>query len=189
MRRFFLPVLVLLMTATVSAAAPVRYAFDYNDSNVGFTFVFDGQEFEGNFRDFTGDAVLDFEKAANSSVDVTIDTTSAETGIFLATDALKSPRVLAVRKYPEMRFVSRTARREGNGAIVTGDLTIRDVTRPVELNVTLFRDPGTEPTERDNLILRVTTSINRSDFNAGGYPELVDDEIKIDIRARIYKVK
>ena len=191
MRHFFLSVVVMLATvaASATAAAPVRYAFDYDDSNIGFVFVFDGEEFRGSFRRFTGDVVLDFERAANSSVDVTIDTTSAYTGIFLATDALKSPRVLAVRKYPEMRFVSRSARRDGNGAIVTGDLTIRDVTRPVELDVRLFRDPGTEPTERDNLILQVTTSINRSEFNAGGYPDMVEDEIKIDIRARINRIE
>ena len=189
MRKFLLAVSLLLAVAVPATAEPIKYAFDYDDSNIGFFYVFDGQEFEGSFKKFTGDVVLDFQKPSNSSVNVTIDARSAQTSVFLATDALKSPKVLAVRKYPEMRFVSRSARREGNGAIVTGDLTVRDVTRPVQLDVTVFRDQGTEPTERDTLILRVKTSINRSDYNAGGYPDMVEDEIKIDIRARINRIK
>lgn len=189
MRGIFLFVSLLLAIAAPLAAKPIKYAFDYEDSNIGFFYVFDGQEFEGRFAEFTGDVVLDFQQPSNSSVNVIIDTTSAQTSVFLATDALKSPKVLAVKKYPEMRFVSRSARREGNGAIVTGDLTVRDVTHPVQLDVTVFRDQGTEPTERDTLILRVRTSISRSDFNAGGYPDMVEDEIKIDIRARINRVE
>jgi polyisoprenoid-binding protein YceI len=179
---------VTLMTG-LAHAAPITYAFDYSDSDIGFLYEFDGQEIRGRFPDFTGELTLDFQRVANSRVNVIIDTTTALGGFVFATQSLKSPSVLHTTKYPQMIFVSRQARAEGNGAIVSGDLTIRDVTRPVELTVTVLRDAGTEPSERDNLILRVKTSISRSDFDAGGYQEYVSDTLDIDIRARIKRVE
>lgn len=189
MRKIFLSLGFLFAIAAPLAAAPIRYAFDYSDSDVGFTYAFDGHEFRGGFPEFSGELVIDFQKVANSSVDVKIDTTGAQAGFIFATGALRGPKVLAVNRYPEIRFTSNSAQPEGNGAIVTGDLTIRDVTRPVQLVVTVFRDPGTDPGERDNLILRVSTTIRRSDFNAGGYSDFVSDLLDIDIRARINRIK
>ncbi len=192
MKRFCLAVcttLFLSLTAGLGQAAPLTYEFDYSDSEVGFLYEFDGQEIRGKFPDFTGQLTLDFQQVANSKVDVLIDTTTVQGGFIFATQSLKGPKVLHSRKYPQIRFVSRSARAQGNGAIVSGNLTIRDVTRPVDLFVTVLRDAGTDPSERDNLILRVETSIKRSDFNAGGYQEFVSDTLIIVIRARIKRVK
>lgn len=192
MKSFFLTLIALVyvcLTATVGWAKPLTYAFDYADSDIGFLYEFDGQEIRGRFPDFTGKLTLDFQKVANSKVDVVIDTTTAQGGFIFATQTLKGPKVLHSTKFPQMRFESTSARTTGNGAIVTGDLTIRDVTRAVDLIVTVLRDAGTQPSERDNLILRIKTSINRSEFNAGGYPDYVSDILDIDIRARIKRVK
>jgi polyisoprenoid-binding protein YceI len=192
MKHFCLTLCTLVymsLTASLGWAAPLTYAFDYSDSDIGFLYEFDGQEIRGRFPDFTGQLTLDFQKAANSKVDVIIDTTTARGGFIFATQALNGPKVLHSRKYPQMRFVSKSARSSDNGAVVTGDLTIRDVTRPVDLKVTVLRDAGTEASERDNLILWIETRIKRSDFNAGGYQELVSDILGIDIRARIKQVK
>lgn len=189
MGKFLLSLGLLFAFAACSAAAPINYAFDYSDSDVGFIYEFDGQQFRGKFPDFSGELVIDFQKVANSKVSVTIDTTTAQGGFIFATGALRGPRVLAVDRYPEMRFVSRSAQLEGNGAIVTGDLTVRGVTRPVQLQVTVLRDAGTEPSERDNLILRAQTSLRRSEFHADGYNDLVSDTLNIDIRARIRRIK
>lgn len=189
MRNFWTSLAFLFACATSAAAFPIYYAFDHSDSNIGFTYEFDGQKIRGQFPDFSGELVIDFQKVSNSIVNVTIDTTTAQGGFIFATGALRGPKVLAADRYPQMRFVSRSARPEGGGAIVTGDLTVRDVTRPVELVVSVLRDAGTEPTERGNLILRVTTSLRRSDFQADGYSDLVSDMLDIDIRARIRRIK
>ncbi len=189
MGKFLLSLSLLFAFAASAAAVPMNYAFDHSDSDVGFTYEFDGQEIRGKFPDFSGELVIDFQKVLNSTVKVTINTTTAQGGFVFATGALRGPKVLAVDQYPEMHFVSRSARPEGNGAIVSGELTVRGVTRPVELAVTVLRDEGTDPSERDNLILRATTSLKRSDFNADGYSDLVSDTLNIDIRARIRRVK
>lgn len=192
MKRYFLGLSTLIFAAFAAGllqAAPISYAFDYSDSDIGFLYEFDGQEIRGRFPDFTGELKLDFQRVANSQVNVVIDTTTAMGGFVFATQSIKGPKVLHATKFPQMSFVSRKARVDGNGAIVSGDLTIRDVTRPVDLKVTVLRDEGTEPSERDNLILRVKTSIKRSDFNAGGYQEFVSDTLDIDIRARITRVE
>lgn len=189
MGKFLLSVSLLFAFAASLAAAPINYAFNYSDSDVSFTYEFDGQQFRGRFPNFSGELVIDFQKVANSKVRVTIDTTTAEGGFIFATGALKGPKVLAVDRYPEMRFVSRSARPQGNGAIVSGDLTVRDVTRPVDLEVTVLRDAGTEASERDNLILRARTRLRRSEFHADGYSDLVSDTLDVDIRARIRRVK
>jgi polyisoprenoid-binding protein YceI len=192
MKQLCVALLAIVWLSLISGAAqsaPFTYAFDHTDSDIGFVYEFDGQDIRGSFPDFTGELVLDFQRVANSKVDVTIDTTTALGGFVFATQSLKGPKVLHSQKFPQMRFVSQSARAEGNGAIVSGDLTIRDVTRPVDLIVTVLRDEGTLASERDNLILRVKTRINRSDFNAGGYQEYVSDILDIDIRARIKRVK
>lgn len=189
MRNFWASLAFLFAFATAAAAFPIHYAFDHSDSDIGFTYEFDGQQIRGSFPDFSGDLIIDFHKVMNSLVEVTIDTTTAQGGFIFATGALTGPKVLDVDNFPHMRFISRSTRPEGNGAIVTGDLTVRDVTRTVELTVKVLRDAGTEPTERDNLILRATTRLRRSDFDADGYDEFVSDTLDIDIRARIRRIE
>jgi polyisoprenoid-binding protein YceI len=68
---------------------------------------------------------------------------------------------------------------------VTGNLTIRGVTRPVTLLAEVFRPKGSAEDDRSRLTVRLTGRVNRSDFGAAGWSDMVGDEVRIVINARI----
>lgn len=90
----------------------------------------------GRFNAYTAEIVFDQDAVENSSVTATIDTTSIDTKIQDRDDHLMSADFLDVENYPEITFVSTSVVPAGNNAMtVTGDLTIKDVTQSVDLNV------------------------------------------------------
>jgi polyisoprenoid-binding protein YceI len=98
---------------------------------------------------------------------------------------MKGPKVLDAETWPEITFLSSAVRGEGDGALVDGALTIRGVTRPVTLNASLYRQRGTAPGDLSQLTIRLTGAVNRSDYGATGWSDMVGDQVRIDILARI----
>lgn len=88
-----------------------------------------------------------------------------------------------------MLFRSTAIRRDGDGAEVQGDLTIRGVTRPVVLQATIYRQKGTEEGDLRQLTVQLKGSVRRSDFGATGWLDMVGDEVRLTILARIAKVE
>jgi polyisoprenoid-binding protein YceI len=73
----------------------------------------------------------------------------------------------------------------GEGADVTGNLTIRGVTRAITLQARISRPTGTAADDFDRLTVRLSGRVNRSDFGATGWSDMVGDEVRIFITARI----
>ncbi len=167
----------------------VAEAFDYaiitDQSMVGFTYQFGDDEVIGQFIDYSAAISIDFERAANSIVNVTLNTDTAKAGFIFATQALRSKKVLYSAQYPDIKFVSKSVKASGPNATITGLVTVRGITKPLILNARLFRDPGTKSSERDNLRIRITGALNRHDFGASGYPNDVGAILAIKINARI----
>ena len=146
----------------------------------------------GRFEELEGTISLAPEEdVENSRVEAVIDASSIDTGQEERDEHLRSADFLAVEAHPELRFESRDVRQEEDGSLtLTGDLTIRDVTREVELEVTRLGG-GTDPWGNERIGFRGTTAIDRRDFGltwnqaleAGGV--LVGHEIRItlDIQA------
>jgi len=111
--------------------------------------------------------------------------TGAKASFPFAAQALKGPKVLDAKVYPRMTFESTSVRRAGEAADVTGNLTIRGVTRPVTLRAQIFRPQGSAATDLDHLTVKLTGRLNRSDFGATGWSDMVGDEVRIIITARI----
>jgi polyisoprenoid-binding protein YceI len=84
-----------------------------------------------------------------------------------------------------MTFESLSVTGAGETAEVTGNLTIRGVTRPVTLVAQIFRPQGSATYDRSRLTVRLTGRVNRSDFGATGWSDMVGDEVRIVITARI----
>ena len=116
---------------------------------------------------------------------MTLRTDTAKAGFAFATSALRSKSVLHTKQFPDIRFVSKSVRAAGAGAIIKGDVTVRGITKPLTLNAVLLRDPGTKASERDDLRMRITGKLNRHDFGASGYPDQVGPDLAIKIDARI----
>jgi polyisoprenoid-binding protein YceI len=86
-----------------------------------------------------------------------------------------------------MRFTSTSVAARGDGASVKGNLTIRGVTRPVTLEARIWRQQGTETGDRSRLTIQLTGAVNRSDFGATGFADMVSDRVRITITARIIR--
>lgn len=187
MKRFILPALaVLAMALPVSAnAASETFVFDPNHTSVLWHanhFGFSNPM--GRFGIKDGSVTLDQANPKASSVDVTIDTDSLETGIDKFNEHIKSKDFIDAKTFPTATFKSTKVDVTGKDtAKVTGDLTLHGVTKPVTLDVKLNKI-GEHPMNKKNTAgFSATTTIKRSDFGISAYVPNVSDEIKLEIEA------
>jgi polyisoprenoid-binding protein YceI len=145
----------------------------------------------GRFAKYAGTVQLDESDLTRSVVEATIDAASIDTGTAQRDDHLRSADFFDVQRFPELRFKSKRIERASEDRYrVVGDLTIRDVTREVTLDVE-YGGAGKDPwgSQRAGFVAR--TAIDRKDFGlkwnqaleAGGV--LVGDrvEIELDVQA------
>jgi polyisoprenoid-binding protein YceI len=145
---------------------------------------------KGRFGDVKG--TLELPEKGTPRLDVTIETKSVDTRSDQRDGHLRSPDFFDVEKYPSLRFVSTTAERTDDGWKVVGDLTIKDVTRPVTLAVT-EEGTGVDPWGNQKVAYSATTKFNRSEFGlnwnaaleTGGV--LVSDEVKVALDVQLVK--
>ena len=146
----------------------------------------------GKFEDFEGTITV-AENIADSKADVTIKSASINTGNDDRDGHVKGDDFFSVEKYPELTFTATSFNVDeaGNGT-VTGDLTIKGVTKPVTLDVET-EGLAEDPFGNTRFGFEATTKINRLDygidFNAplktGGV--LVSEEIKIELEVSAIK--
>lgn len=148
----------------------------------------------GGFRSVTGTIVYDPQDPAATQIDAAIDAATISTLDDQRDTHLKSPDFLEVEKYPKITFQSSSARPVGHGELkVSGDLTIRGVTRPVVLDVEGPTPEGKDPWGNTRMGASASTKIKRSEFGlnwnaaleAGGI--LVGDDLKIEIEVSLIK--
>lgn len=175
--------LTLLPTAVLSATWQIDPAHANVEFKVKHMMV---ANVKGVFAKLEGTIEADDADLAKAKVSVTIDTASIDTNNAKRDEHLRSPDFFDVAKFPTMTFASkRIVATGGSVSQVIGDLTIRDVTREVTLEVAELSAPVKDPW--GNLRRGVTASaqINRKDFGltwnkvleAGGVA--VGDEVKI----------
>jgi len=117
----------------------------------------------GRFTDFDGKVVIG-ETPDQSSVEVTINAASVNSGDDSRDNHLRSPDFLDVERYPTITFRSTSVEIDPDGsAKVTGDLTVKDVTRPVTLDVE-FDGAQPDPWGGQRLGFSAATEINREDW-------------------------
>lgn len=189
MSRFrpFLLSLALILPAP-ALAVPVDYVLQPDISSVGFEVDFGPDRITGQMPVALADLTIDFDRLANCRFSVALDVTGAKASFPFAEQALKGPKVLDSAAFPQITFRSTAVRAEGEGAAVDGILTIRGVERPVTLSATIFRQTGTEEGDRSRLTVHLVGVVNRSDFGAVGWSDMVGDQVRLDITARIARV-
>lgn len=185
MRLRFLALAVTLAFAAPVAAAPRDYVLDAAASTVAFEVDFGPDHITGAIPLLVADLSLDFDEVRNCTVAVALDATGATASFPFAAQALKGPKVLDARTYPELRFISTSVAAAGSAAEVTGDLTIRGVTRKTTLLAEITRPKGSAADDFSRLTVRLTGSVRRSDFGATGWSDMVGDEVRILITAHI----
>ncbi len=167
------------------AARPQTYVLDPAGSEVAFEIGVGKNPLRGVMPVSRADLTLDFDHAAASRVDVTLDVTGARMALPFATEAVKGAQVLDAARFREIRFQSLRLNANGQTAAVDGNLTIRGITRPITLAAQIFRPKGSVEGDRSALIVHLKGTVSRSAFGASGYGDLVGDPVAIDIRARI----
>jgi len=190
MHRRDLLALGLAALATRSFASATPYQLTGEGATITYTFLLSGSPVQGTVPLSSANLRVDPGNLAASTADVTADVRRARTGLIFATEALKSPSVLDARNHPDARFRSTRmtlgqSGRLSDGAVVEGDLTLRGTTRPVRFDANLFRKRGSAPDDFRALTVTLTGTVNRRDFGATGYADLVADTVGIDITAEI----
>src|SRR5690606_14351423 len=123
-----------------AGARPLHYTLDPATSEVRFAIdLTQGGDIRGRMPVAAAALTLDFEAAAQSRVQVTLDPAHARTNLPFATQAMKGPEVLDTGAHPQIRFESTRVRADGDGAIIDGQVTIRGVTRPITLAARIYR--------------------------------------------------
>ncbi|MCI0570520.1 MAG: YceI family protein, partial [Myxococcaceae bacterium] len=147
----------------------------------------------GSFRAFAGTVTLDEQAATAASVTARIEVASIDTGVEQRDGHLRSPDFFDAEKYPAITFQSTKVQKgAGNHLVVTGNLTIRDVTREVSLDVEQL-GTGKDPWGNERVAFAAKTSINRGDYGlkwnqaleAGGV--LVGEKIDIELEVQAVK--
>ncbi len=170
----------------MKAAESGAYGFDKAHSFIGFKVKHMGLiEVPGFFRDFTGTVNYDAADPSKSTVEFTAKATSVDTGVAGRDRHLRTADFFDVEKNPDLTFKSSKVEKKGKGWIVSGDLTMRGVTKPVSIP---FEITGFVPgNERAGAKIGITgeTTINRRDFGVNyggnmpnGSPQIAD-QVKV----------
>ena len=149
---------------------------------------------KGSFEKINGQLMLDDKDITKSRVDVTIDMVSVNTNIKKRDDHLRGPDFFDTAKFPSMTFVSTKVEKDGADKLkVTGNLTIKGVTRPVVLHVDGLTPEIKDPWGNIRRGASATTAINRKDFGVNWHKKLdtgvvvVGDDIAIQLDVEFIK--
>ena len=138
----------------------------------------------GTFTKLSGSAHYVAADAKNNSVEITIEPASVDTRVEMRDNDLRSDHFFDVQKYPTMTFRSTKVESAGADKLrITGDLTIRGVTKPVTLDVEGPSKPINDGQGHLHMGVSATGILDRTDFGMTGYQVVVGNEIKLTIDA------
>jgi polyisoprenoid-binding protein YceI len=172
----------LVAFAAAAQAAPSTYNIDNSHTYPHFSYSHLGYSTQTHKFDKTsGKVVMDFD-AKTGSVDVTIDATSVNTGFALFNEHIQGADFFDTARHPTITFKSSSMNFKGNKPVsLTGDLTIKGVTRPVTLEVTHFKCMPHPMLKAPACGANATTQVKRSDFNMGKNAPFVSDEVTLTL--------
>jgi polyisoprenoid-binding protein YceI len=155
------------MTATTTDFRTLTgtYTLDPAHSRIGFVarhaMV---TKVRGSFNEFEGTTTIDGENPANSSVAVTLKVDSIDTRNAQRDGHLRTNDFLDIENFPEIRFVSTSITHDGGDDFqVTGDLTVKDVTKSITLPLE-FQGAATDPFGNNRIGFEGSVVINRKDW-------------------------
>ncbi len=178
---FFAATASLLASAAV--AEPVTYDVDMSHANLAFDYDHLGYSTtDGRFGTWKPTLIIDEEKPSNSKVNVEIDVNSLNTFWAARDEHLKSPDFFDVKQFPTATFNSTSVKQLGEKQLeVTGDLTIRGITKQTVLLVDVNKIAEHPMAKKKAVGLNATTTLKRSDFGMSMAVPYVSDEVNINI--------
>jgi polyisoprenoid-binding protein YceI len=193
MKRFILTLAVAILAAPLFADT---YTVDKVHSEATFNVRHFVSRVSGKFDDFSGAINGDFSKPEAASVEFTIKTASVDTGVADRDNHLRSADFFDAAKNPEITFKSTSIKPTGTKNLfnVTGNLTMRGVTKQVTLPVELLGSL-TDPWGNTRAGFATHTTLNRKDYGInwnkaldnGGF--MLSDDVDITINLETVKKK
>lgn len=179
---------IVLLAGAAPVSAQVRtYDLEANHSTIGFSVpIFGGMSrVTGKFTDVAASIHYDPADLSTAWVDVSIAVASIDTGIDRRDSDLQSPMWFNAGEYPEILFFSDKIRKTESGFVAAGELTMRGVSRTIELPFSL----KTHEFDDGKQILGVSARLplNRRDFGVGAefrhttLENFIGDEILVEI--------
>ena len=184
------------LTGIVALAAPLALAQtstwvpDKMHSEVDFSILHMSlANVRGRFGNIGGQFVQNDSDITKSTVNISIDVTTVDTGVPPRDADLKSDHFFDVAKYPTATFVSTSVAKTGDGLTVNGNLTLHGVTKPVTLQAEGPTGPVTGMDHKPHEGFSATTTISRTAFGiATSYPaSVVGDDVKLSIDLDVIK--
>lgn len=196
MGRFTTFVVAVVLWTTMSVGHAATWQLDKGHSQVKFSVAhLVIAEVTGVFKEFDVMFVNAAEDFTGASIDATIKTASIDSGNEGRDKHVRADDFLNVEKYPDMRFKSTRIEKTGSDTYkITGDLTIRDVTKSVVLD-TKYKGSVKDPWGNEKIAFRATATIDRFEFGtkwnkaieAGGL--VVGREVEITLLVQFSKQK
>lgn len=184
-RTFFTLLAATALLAPAAFAAPETYKLDANHTNiVWYANHFGFSNPSGRFGIKDGTLTLDEAAPASSKIDVTIDVAGLQTGIPLFNEHLAADKFLNSGKFPTAKFTSTKVDVTGKDtAKVTGNFTLRGVTKPVTLDMKLNKLAPNPMSNIKTAGFSGTITLKRSEFGIDTYVPNVSDEVAIRIES------
>lgn len=178
----------LLITATVFSQT---WSLDKGHSRVGFTVNHHLiSEVDGNFKAYSAKITATKEDFSDAVFEFSAETNSFNTDNEMRDKDLKSANFFDVEKYPAMTFKSTSfVRIMGNKWKLTGNLTIKDTTLPISLDVILGGPEMNQRAQKLEIGIKATGKINRLDFKIGEkLPQImVSNEVELRVLGEFRK--
>ena len=182
MKRFVFLTGLLALTAPLALAQTSTWVPDKMHSEVDFTILHMSlSNVHGRFGNVAGQIIQNDSDITKSTVNITVDASSVDTGVAPRDADLKSDHFFDVAHFPTATFVSTSVAKNGSGLTVTGNLTLHGVTKPVVLAVVGPTGPVQGMDHKPHQGFSGATTISRNAFGiATSYPaSVVGDDVKL----------
>jgi polyisoprenoid-binding protein YceI len=183
--------LALNASAGLSDVPSGNYGLDKSHGYITYTYSHMGYSTPHvGFRSFDVGLVLDNENSANSAIDVTIDATSIDSRVDVFNGHLNGPNFFDTANHPTITFKSTSFEDAGEDKFnITGDLTIKGVTKSVTLDATLVKAANHPMRKTPTIGVTAETKVSRSEWGLSRAVPNVGDEITIFISVEMTKSK
>jgi len=170
---------IFLFTGSLTVKAQQYKPVD-DKSEVKFTIKNFGINTNGSLAGLKGTIKLDPQNPGASSFEVSVDVVTINTGVDARDSHLKKEEYFNAEKYPTINFVSTNISGNQNQYKVTGNLTIKGVTKTVSF-------PFTVEKQDNGLIMKGEFSIERKDFGVGGSSAVLGNSVNVNLK--VYAAK
>ena len=178
---FFLTIVCFSLSSSVNTRLAEAWKIKSEESYIDFSARSTFTRVHGKIPGIQGEIKFSEDDLAGSKFNATLEPATLNTGNGKRDRHLKSADFLDVEKFPKIKFTSKKIEKSGDGYAVTGDLTIKDVTKEITFPFT-FANHGNRG------VFKGSFAINRREYNVGGKTKLAGDNINIDITTVAEKV-